>query len=204
MADESGIEHLAMQAQSGDREALGRLLVQFRPRFCAVVASRLSARSLDPGDVEEVVQETHVRAFQSIGAFTWHGEDSLLRWLGGIAEHVILDRIRKLARSRGVPLGREPSAHGETASKEIRRDERLERLKQALRQLPPDQRKAVVMARLKRLPMKTIAEQLGRSPGATSQLLMRAVRKLKALMGDTESLNLPNRHIDPDEIDHDA
>ncbi len=203
MADESAHRELAVRAQAGDKEALGRLVAMFRPRLCALAASRLAAHSLRHVDVEEIVQETHLRACRAIARFAWEGEDSFVRWLGGIAEHVIADAARKGARSRGVPLGRDPSADIETASRELRRNERLDRLRRALKQLPPDQRKVVILARLQRLPVRTIAERMGRSPGATSHLLIRAVRKLRALMGDTESLSLPGRHIDPEEFDDD-
>ncbi len=203
MADESAHRELAVRAQAGDKEALGRLVAMFRPRLCALAASRLAAHSLRHVDVEEIVQETHLRACRAIVRFAWEGEDSFVRWLGGIAEHVIADAARKGARSRGVPLGRDPSADIETASRELRRNERLDRLRRALKQLPPDQRKVVILARLQRLPVRTIAERMGRSPGATSHLLIRAVRKLRALMGDTESLSLPRRHIDPEEFDDD-
>lgn len=204
MTDTSAHKRLLAQAQAGDRDALGCLVAAFRPRLCALAASRLAAHSVRHVDVEEIVQETHLRACRAIKRFAWQGEDSFVRWLGGIAEHVIVDAVRKGIKSRSVPLGRDPSADVETASREFRRNERLDRLRRALKQLPPDQRKVVILARLQRLPIQTIAEQMGRSPGATSHLLIRAVRKLRTLMGDTESLSLPRRHIDPEEFDDDV
>ena len=74
-----------------DREAFERLVSRTRPRLRALLASRLAARVVLGVDVEDVYQETVLRVFKSLSKFEWRGEDSFVRWAGGIAEHVILD-----------------------------------------------------------------------------------------------------------------
>lgn len=51
-----------------------------------------------PLETEEVLQETCIRTFRSIERFEWDGEDSLLRWLCGIAKRVVADVGQKAAR----------------------------------------------------------------------------------------------------------
>ncbi len=81
-------------------------------------------------------------------------------------------------------------------SKGMRRDERFERLKEALEDLTPEYREVILLARIERLPGKEIAKRLDRSPAAAAQLLSRALKKLRENFGDTESLNLPQRSIE--------
>jgi sigma-70-like protein len=79
-----------------------------RPRLEAVIESRFGDHLRDRAQPEDVLQETLLRAFRSLGRFRWQGDESFLRWLGGIAEHVILDLagtphwIRRDATSRYV------------------------------------------------------------------------------------------------------
>jgi hypothetical protein len=46
-----------------------------------------------------------------------------------------------------------------------------------------------------------IAKRMGRSPNAVAQVLGRALEKLKAEFGDTESLSLPAASLDPSEAE---
>ena len=52
------------------------------------------------------------------------------------------------------------------------------------------------LARVERLPISEVARRMDRSPGATSQLLWRALRKLKDSFGSTDSLHLPPRALE--------
>src|ERR1700730_5711755 len=79
--------------KAGDQRAATLLVA--RPadapaRFAASVGAR--------GDVEEVVQDTFVRAFSSLDSF--RAESSLRTWLFTIARRLLLDR-RRAERRRG-------------------------------------------------------------------------------------------------------
>ena len=77
----------------------------------------------------------------------------------------------------------------------MRRSERFDRLEEALKTLSPDHRQVITMARVDGLKIKEIAERMNRSPNAVMQLLWRALEKLKASFGETESLHLPDRNL---------
>ena len=73
----------------------------------------------------------------------------------------------------------------------LRRQERFSRLREAIDSLSPEYREAVLLVRIKGLKVKEAAERMNRSPNAVMHLLLRALKKLKEALGDTESLHLP-------------
>jgi RNA polymerase sigma-70 factor (ECF subfamily) len=66
-------------------------------------------------------------------------------------------------------------------------NEQLLRLAEALKQLPDDQRNAVVWHHLQGRPLAEIAHDLDRSRGAVGALLLRAMKKLRQLLHDPTS-----------------
>lgn len=195
MEDRDRIQDLTERARSGDGTAFEELVEAHRERLEKLVHDRLRAHSVAATEAEDVVQEVLIRALRSIKRFQWRGQDSLLRWFGGIAEHVIVDLLRERGREGFDQLDSRISDGSVSPSRLMRRGERFERLEAALDRLSPDHRKVVVLARLEKVPIKEIATRLKRSPEAVSQLLMRAVQKLREAMEETESLHLPDRTI---------
>jgi RNA polymerase sigma-70 factor (ECF subfamily) len=197
MDREAELRELVEQARRGEREAFGDLLEVSRERLRALALHLLSRGA--PGiDVDDLLQETSLRAFQRIGAFSWQGEDSFLRWLGGIAANVIreLEKERRRAPLIAIDPDRDPPDSGVSPSKAMRREERLSRLEKALAALSPDHRQVIRLARFEGLPLREVARRMGRSPGAVRQLLWRALQALKSGFGDTESLRLPAREME--------
>ncbi len=141
--------------------------------------------------VEDLLQETLMRAFGSIEKFRWQGEESFYRWLGSIAEHLIRNAAQKKTWSRLE--AKDVTATQESPSKVLRREERFDRLEKALGGLNADQRKAITLSRLEGLKVKEIAARMNRSEDAVHKLLARAVLNLRRSFGDTESLALPDR-----------
>ena len=71
----------------------------------------------------------------------------------------------------------------------------FERLQSAVEELTPDQKKAVIFARIDGLRIKEIARRMDRSPEAVKQLLTRALKQLRSSFGDTESFHLPDKRL---------
>ena len=94
-----------------------------------------------------------------------------------------------------LQLDRDLPKSSATPGQALGREERFERLKLSLEKLSPDQRKAVILARIDGRPVREIAQQMNRSEDAVRQLLTRALRQLRSSFGDTESLHLPNRSL---------
>jgi RNA polymerase sigma-70 factor (ECF subfamily) len=191
MKEDGFTEDLA-QARGGDPAAFERLAAACRPRLEALVRTRLGAQLETFVEVDDVVQETFLRALRSIARFEESGTDSFLRWLGGIANHVLLEAAKRHRRDLILPLDAEVADGGLVSpSRAGMRRERFERLERALAGLNPDHRRVIVLARLERLPIKEVAARMERTPGATAQLLWRALQKLKESFGSTDRFHLP-------------
>ncbi len=74
-------EDLAKRAKAGDASAFERLIDMHRGRLQSWIQSRVKARIRHKVDVESVLQETQLRACQSIQDFTCHHDESFFRWL---------------------------------------------------------------------------------------------------------------------------
>ncbi len=190
-------ETLVRRAQEGHREAFDELAARFRGRLEAWVQTRLGPRLKAKVCSDDVLQETFLWAFRGIAKLRWRGEASFDHWLVSIAKHVIFKEAYRQGRPM-LEIGRDIAAGGPSPSKAIRRGERFDRLEKALGDLSPEHRRVIELARLEGLPVQEIAIRMGRSPNATSQLLVRALRKLRENFGDTESLGLPDRSIEPE------
>lgn len=203
MKAKDSVPLLIQRAQDGERAAFDRLIERYEARLRALVSSRMGTHVREVVEVDDVVQDTLVRAFQSIDRFEWNGRESFLRWLGAIAENVILNTSKKRTRAPHLRLRRDVAASGASPSRTLRRDERFERLETSLKGLSEDHRKVILLARIDGLPIKTIAQKMNRSESAVKNLLLRALRGLKTSFGDTGSLNLPERRLEMEETGHD-
>lgn len=188
---------LLERAKAGDREALSPAFEKCRRRLAVLVWFKLSPRSRRLIDVEDLVQETLLRGFRDIDAFTYRAPGSLLKWLSAIADHVILDGLRYRDRecrageevrfrSESNPLGPEP-VDSHTPSRLFGEQEALERLLQRLDALPDDYRQAILMAKIEGLSTAEMAERLGKSREAVALLVFRAVKRFRQLCESAEA-----------------
>jgi RNA polymerase sigma-70 factor (ECF subfamily) len=189
------IEDLARRSEGGDREAFGKLLDRARAPLEAWILLRLGARLRAVVEPEDIYQETMLRALRSVEGFRWHGERAFSNWLARIAENVVQEYVRRSARQGQAILGEEQVDPSVSPSRAGRRDERFQRMRQALDALDPVSRRVVELSRLEGRPLKEIAALVGRSPNAVALVLMRALREMRKHIGDTESLGLPDRTL---------
>jgi RNA polymerase sigma-70 factor (ECF subfamily) len=182
---------LLEKAKAGDEEALSRAFEKCRRRLAVLVHFKLSPHAREFSEVEDVVQETCLRAFRDLDGFTYQSPGSFLRWLSAIADHVIVDRVRYAGRARRAgeevpfrspsnPLGPEP-ADTKTPSRLFAQQEAVERLLDRLAALPEDYRQAILMAKIEGLSTAEMAERLGKSREAVALLVYRAVKRFRAL-----------------------
>ena len=189
---------LIRRAQTGDLAAFDELAQAERGRLLALVRGRLlDARGDGAIDAEEVVQETLVRALQAIERFECRGPDAFFQWLVGIARRVILAARRKRRHARLDSATEVPGADV-SPSRELAREERLERLRDAIAVLDEPHREVILLARIEGLTIAEVSERMGRTPGAVKQLLSRALRKLRGAFGTTDSFSLPRPPLSGD------
>ncbi|MBN1459432.1 MAG: sigma-70 family RNA polymerase sigma factor [Armatimonadetes bacterium] len=206
MALKVDMDLLIEKARQGDRAAFEELCALQVERLRGFIRARMGSHLRGEIDAEDVLQETWIEAFSAIAHYRARGAGSFERWLNGIAEHVILNAARRgRARARALLfLERILPEEDLTASKGVRREERMDRLQVALDGLPPEYREAIWLVRIEGLQVKEAASRMGRSPKAVMHLLARGLKKLKEAFGDTESLGLPHRGLERGECDREA
>jgi RNA polymerase sigma-70 factor (ECF subfamily) len=186
---------LIERAQRGDRSAFEDLTSRSRERLATLTRFRLGASLRAQVDVEDILQETYLRALESVGRFSWRSEDSFFQWLSGISRNVIREQCRRVRPAAEIE-GEGPPAEAPSPSRVMAREERLDRLQRALDELPTEYKRVLRAVLVEKQPVTEIAHRLGKTPNAVSLLLLRANRKLRELLGDTRSLGLPDRGLD--------
>jgi PKD repeat protein len=91
MPDESFTEERLSRAQKGDRAAFERLAGACKPRLEALIRLTLGSQLREGIEVDDIVQETLLRAFASTHTLRASSEAAIFRWLAGIANHAILE-----------------------------------------------------------------------------------------------------------------
>jgi RNA polymerase sigma-70 factor (ECF subfamily) len=149
-------------------------------------------------DSSDLVQETLLKATQNLDQFRGGTEAELVKWLQEIMQNALADAIRK-ARAQKRDVAQEEAlavvvndssarlqnwlvAPGSSPSQRAEREEQLLRVAAALAKLPEDQRDVIILRDSLETPVRTIAEQLGRSEKAIAGLLLRGRRKLRDLL----------------------
>lgn len=158
----------------GDERAFRVLYRRHTPRLLGFVSRLLTGTN--PED-EDVVQETWVRACESLGQFQWRSQFST--WLLGIGLNVARDRLRRSGRPRQVPADRLPDTPGPRTSHEARID-----LERAMHMLPDDYRMILVLHDVEGMKHHEIAERLEIPVGTTKSQLFRARRMLRQWLSE--------------------
>jgi RNA polymerase sigma-70 factor, ECF subfamily len=169
---------LVARWKAGEQRA-ATLLVERHASALARFVSSIGARA----DVDEVVQDTFVRAFASIDGF--RGESSLRTWLFTIARRLVLDR-RRAARRRGehVEVQEGDVATEFDALDGVVADETQARMRRAMAALTPTQREVFVLRVSEGMPYREIAEAVDTTEGAARVHYHNAMRAIKEFLDD--------------------
>lgn len=164
--------------RSGDGVAATKLVERHAP-----AVARFAATSGERDSVDEVVQDTFVRAFAAIDSF--RGESAFRTWLFTIARRLILDRRRSERRSRNVSSVEEGDAVTQfDALDSMVADESLVRVRRAMESLSPRQREVFTLRVEQGLSYKEIAEITGSTEGAARVHYHNAMRAVKEFLDE--------------------
>jgi len=171
--DDSTDLELIARWRAGDERAATSLVARHAPALARFAVS-LGQRS----EVEEVVQDTFVRAFGSIESF--RADSSLRTWLFTIERRLILDRRRADRRRRDDTSVDDVDAATEfDALDEIVAEEAEARVKKAVERLSKMQRAIFLLRVNEGLSYKEIAEVVGSTEGAARVHYHNAMRVVK-------------------------
>ncbi len=153
-----------------------RAFVTEHERAVFALVSRITGRG---AHVDDLAQETFLRAFEALPRFDPSGPARLSTWLLTIATRVSIDANRK-RRLPSTDLEDEAAHPSRTPEGEALRRELGRALEAAAARLPDDQRTALVLAEFHGFSMSEIGTALDVSEATAKTKLFRARERMRA------------------------
>jgi RNA polymerase sigma-70 factor (ECF subfamily) len=176
-AEPSDLELIARWKRGDERAATE--LVSRHAQALARFASSFGARV----DIDDLVQDTFVRAFQSLDGF--RAESSFRTWLFTIERRLLLDRRRAEKRRPASVEVHEGDASTEYDALDVLvAGEAATRVKEAMQRLSPTQREVFALRVSEGLSYREIAEVVGTTEGAARVHYHNAMRAVKEYLDD--------------------
>src|SRR5262249_53181142 len=199
---EPDTDQLVADASRGDSGARQLLLTRHRDRLRRMIAVRLDRRLAARVDPSDIVQEALAEAARRLDGYL---RDPPLPFYPGL-RHIAWERLVKVprrhlyARRRTVEREEPPGLPDESVvelaerllafhsgpSARLRRQEQRDRVLAALEALPERDRDVLVLRYLEDLSTAEAAAVLGVSEGAVKMRLLRAVQRLRDVLGEEE------------------
>jgi RNA polymerase sigma-70 factor (ECF subfamily) len=164
--------------QRGDERAASELVGRH-----AQALARFAASFGAHDEIDDLVQETFIRAFQSLDGF--RAESSFRTWLFTIERRLLLDRRRAEKRRPSRVEVQEGDATTEyDALDTMVAGEAAHRVRDAMKKLSPTQREVFALRVAEGLSYKEIAELVGTTEGAARVHYHNAMRAVKEHIDD--------------------
>ena len=169
---------LLTRVVSGDREAFDAVMRVHEDRVFSVCLRILGDRE----QALDATQDTFLTVFRKAGQF--QGRSAVGTWIYRIAVNTCYDQLRRTQRRPSEALPdhvdpSDPSAEEAIESAAVRPE-----IEDALAQLSPDFRNAVILSDLEGLPLPDVAEILGVPIGTVKSRLFRGRRLLAKHLGN--------------------
>jgi len=195
-------DRLVIEAASGSRAALERVLASLTPRLRAMVITRLAASRGSFQTTEELVQNALIALADGIGRLERQSVSGLNAYVSTIVSHKVADALRAPASGGGAglrsldsevfqssigPLWRTVAGDDPSPSMEAQAGELHVRMLEELGRLSDRHREVIILSLVDRLDTEAIGGRMGLTRNGASMLLLRAVELLKgrlALDGD--------------------
>jgi RNA polymerase sigma-70 factor, ECF subfamily len=192
---------LIQQARSGDGEALGKVLNQYRSYLRVLASNQLHHRLREKADPSDIVQETCLEAHQHIGSFRGATSSEFAAWLRAILAHRLARHTRSFlgTQARDIRLeeiltheleqasgffaaalgNRQPSP-----SEAMMATETVLELADAIEKLPEDYRTVILLRNMQGMAFGEVAQSMNRTVDSVEKLWVRALAKLREAMPD--------------------
>lgn len=185
MAD---LVHTLKRVLSGDRDAYSEIVAEYQDMLLAYAAFRVPDAAL----VDEVVQQTFIRAFEQLKDFQTDKDFGV--WLRSICRFMILAELKRASRDRQnkdnyqdhlkVRLLGDALQRGESGADE----DVLRRLQGCMAKLQSTARSLVTLRYQELLKVEEIASRVGQSATWVATTLFRVRETLRKCIGESASL----------------
>ena len=147
----------------------------------ATALARFAASSGEREEIDELVQDTFVRAFNTLETF--RADSSLRTWLFTILRRLVLDRRRYEKRQRNkVELEEGHAVQAYDALDGMVADETAQRVKIAIERLSPLQKEVFILRVTEGMAYGEIAQMVGSTEGACRVHYHNAMRAVKEFL----------------------
>lgn len=196
-------EQLILDAKGGDSDARDKLLERHRDSLRRMVEMRLDRKIRRRVDASDVVQDVLVEANRRLADYLANPAMPFHLWLRHLAHDRIIDAHRRhrgsQKRSVDMEQNLSPAVNIDQSSLNIvaqicdqeltpaaaaTMNELQARFEQAIAQLEEQDREVVVMRHFEQLSNQEVAAALGLSAAAASMRYLRALRRLRTLLGE--------------------
>jgi RNA polymerase sigma factor (sigma-70 family) len=149
------------------------------------VAYGLALRVLrDEALAEDAVQEAFLAVWRTAGRFIPERAKAST-WILTLVHRRAVDVVRREQRRRADSLDAAPEPGGGAVDEEAWLRLQRERVQEALRQLPDQQREALELAYYGGFTQSELAERLGQPVGTIKSRMFNGLARLRELLGDT-------------------
>jgi RNA polymerase sigma-70 factor (ECF subfamily) len=195
-------QELLNSARDGDSEAIDHLFTHHRESLRRMIDLRMDRRITRRVDASDIVQEVLIEASRRLTDFLANPSMPFHLWLRALArDHMIsAHRKHRVAQKRSVDKERsiDAPAYGDHSSIQLAaqlvagdltpasaaiRNELARRFQDALTELEGDDAEIILMRHFEQLSNQDVAKALGFSEPAAGMRYLRALRKLRALLG---------------------
>jgi RNA polymerase sigma-70 factor (ECF subfamily) len=205
MTDREGVQadDLLRRARAGDPRALAALFDRYKGRLRHMVRLRLDRRLAGRVDTSDVLQEAYLEADRRFAEYLRNPAIPVFLWLRLVTGQKLTDLHRHHLGARMRDAGLEVSLHrgplpqadsvslaelllGRLTSptQAAQRAEMQMRLQEALNRMDPIDREVLVLRHFEELTNAETAQALGLEKTAASNRYIRALKRLKAVLGD--------------------
>jgi len=171
-------EQLVLRVQQGDNKAFDMLVIKYQHKVMAIISRFVK----DSAEVQDVAQETFIKAFRALKNF--RGESAFYTWLYRIAVNT--------AKNYLVSRGRRPPSHdvdvedaefhsgsdylrdNGSPEQELMRDQLEQVVNDSIQALPEDLRTALALREMENMSYEDIAEIMGCPVGTVRSRIFRA------------------------------
>lgn len=205
--DSSETQELLVRAKGGEPAAVNQLMERHRQSLRQMVQLRMDNVLSQRVDASDIVQDVLLEASQRLTDYIKDARMPFHLWLRQLAKDQLIDTHRRHRVAQRRSLDREQPlvrhANSDHSSLDLAaqlRDQELtpaaaalrkefqQRFYVALAELEEDDRELILMRHVEQLSNSDVAQALGLSPPAAGMRHLRALRRLREILGDATSL----------------